>query len=389
MKNTYKILSASILAAFSVNANAQWATINVQDVINRMYTMSGFNSVTGAVTTLNSSTQQQMKQTAQNQQDTDMRNRYSMYQNNLLNQTGGTIKPQPTIQDCIAASPKNNAANAGVRAAGGGGGSKYSPTKDVAQGPKQEAELNSKILADKASLGTCVPNDNGVSGCTDSYGSKAGADWHPRGLDGNAKGIPMNAESNSGGKPIALYNDYTLDAEYWKATSKNIAAQTGYNLPKSLTAEQNKANPNYDATIIPINAKISAAQEALYFSARMKQMPNEKPPGGSTADTLWNGGADYANITGLAGPAPDKPSLYDVLNYGAYNGLVGTSKGSLDIEELNRRVALTNFILWKQFQQQEQANRLLANILMQQVAPVSMGAADGLYKDAISRTPGK
>lgn len=380
MKFKKTILSTSVVLALTCyeTANAQWAVLNVGDIINRIYTQAGFDGVAGKIAELTSTTQQQVVQNANNVAATDVRARVGNAQYDVFQRVGPNAGPQPNLADCVAATKKQQA-SAGVKAAGGGGGGgPNSPTREI-NGPadKTDADKPAQIINAKKDLDTCTVNDNGLNGCSGQNGAYAAGDFHPRGMDGDMSGIIID-------QPGPYLNSYTISkkGKGWAVAQQNIKNQTLYGAPKGLDPSQLSKNQAYVALSTPLNAKLYAAEEALMFSARMKQESEAAPSG--VAGDFWNSGSDYAKITGLKGPAPKNPSLYDTVNYSVMNAYTGDPSGSLDEAELNRRLALSNFILWKSYQQQEQTNRLLANILVQLVTPVNPTQVDNSHQKAIS-----
>lgn len=388
----YKILASSIILAFSAQSQAAWPTINIGDIINRMFMSAGFNGVAGQVSQLNATTQAAAKKAAEVQgaavADQGSRLRVTMAQQDVYNKVGPNIGKPPGLQECVDATKKQANSAAVAAAGGGGGGGKPSPNGDVTkEAPKKDADRPAQILQQKAALDACTVNDKGITGC-DSKGVYAGGDIHPRGMDGDMAGIDIDTDKE-------ILKSYTISktagkngSTGWGVAQQNIYNQTKYAAPKGLTPDQLSENQGYAALTAPMNAKLNAASEALLFSARMRQESASAPSG--VAGEFWNSGSDYKKVTGLAGPAPSKPSLYDVVNYSVMNAYTGKPEGSLDEEELNRRLALSNFILWKTYQQQEQTNRLLANILTQMVTPVSASQIDNAHQKAsLGKAAGK
>lgn len=387
MKFKKTILTTSIVLALGSygTANAQWAVFNVGDIINRIFTQSGFDGLAGKISELTTTTQQQVVQAANNVAAGDVRGRVANAQLDVYQRVGPNAGPQPNLADCVAATKRQTASAAVAAAGGGGGGGPRSPTKELTkEAPKKDAERPAEIVSAKKELDACTVNDKGLKGCDGTNGQYAAGDFHPRGMDGDIQGLDPEV-------PGPYLKSYTIsnsnDSKGWKVAQQNIRNQTMYGAPKGLTPDQLANNQGYAALTTPLNAKLYAAEEALMFSARMRQEAASAPTG--VAGTFWNSGSDYKKITGLAGPAPTKPSLYDSTNYSVMNAYTGDPSGSLDEAELNRRLALSNFILWKQYQQQEQTNRLLANILTQMVTPVSAAQVENANNVANSNTKGK
>lgn len=372
-KKTYiTILVSAIGFGYALPSFAQWAVIDQTLIATNR---AGFNGLGGQIQQLNSATAAMMQQNAMNLQNADIRARGAAAQQDILNKTGGTLRQQPTLAECVAITQakKQQASIKASTRKGGGSGNVTSPDELANKAPESDTELADKTVAPKSKLGTCTENDAGSGGCkAGEVGPYAAGDFHPRGLDCNIKGISLTDQTD------AICNNYTMDKESYDVAMQNARNQSLYAQPKRLTQDQMAKNPNYNAVVTPINAKLFAANEALMFNARMKQQSATAPSG--AAKDMWNGGADYTDVTGLKS-VPEKPSLYDMVNYSVYNAYSGKTTPNLDITEVNKRLSLTNFILWKQYQQQEQQTRLLANILTQMVTPVNTGAANSINNE--------
>lgn len=368
-KNTIKIISVLVAGlGMSTMASAQWAVTNINDTVNQLINKAGFSSLNNQAGATNLLLQQQAVQQIKNQEDTQKRQLFNGQMTNLENKTGANVPAQPSLQMCIALS-QNKDKQSSVQSAGGGGGSSTHPDNKLTKANDDLGKNDADTTKNKSALQTCTPNDAGAGGCSgkDTYGAYAAGDYHPRGMDGQIDG---SIKPNTTGP---MYKSYTIDAKQWPIATQNVANQTMYANPISLTEEEMKANPSYNATATIIRAKLSAASEALMSQLRLKQA-SAKPIQG-TAKSFWDGGADYTDLTGLKGPAPTNPSLYDVLNYSVAKNFLGKDTDSLDIEELNKRVALQTYIQWQIFKQNEQLIRLNANMLTQMVAPVEPSQA--------------
>ena len=372
-KNTIKKISTLIaglgLATVSNLASAQWAVTNVNDTMNQAIWKAGFNSVSTQGAAGNVALQQIMTQQVKNQEDTQKRDLYNSQIQNLQAKTGANVQQPPSLQQCIQLSQNRNRSAAGA-AAGGGGGNSYHPDNKLDKAAPSIADIQTSVVKDKAALGTCTANDAGIGGCSGTGQSSpyAAGDYHPRSLLGNVQGIPLNTTGS-------LYNNYTFGAKELQVASKNVQNAALYGNPIGLTEQENKNAPTYDAEATIIRSKLAAAAEALMSVVRMKQAPTT--PINGTAKDLWADAAgNYTQITGNK-QYPSKPSLYDILNYSVYNQFLGNDTAALDIQEVNKRLALNNFLMWKLYQQQEQMLILQAQSLTQQVTPVS---ASNVYK---------
>ena len=361
MKNyKLKLLSIALLSIGATSANAQWAVTNVNDATNQLIWKAGSSAISNQVAGVNTATQTMMINMQKNLQTTDKANRGATFQAEAIKYMKSTA---PTLQQCINRTESSGKAGA-IAAAAGGGGSPYSPEATTTKAPESETKIAENVLKNKATLGTCTAQDINTGGCTATTASPYQAgDYHPRGMDGDIQNIPVNSKG-------PLYNSYTLNSKGNDVAQQNIYNQTSYGQPRSLTPDENAKNPQYNLTATVVNSKLNVAKEALQSLTRMKQ-PSAAPLQG-TAAKFWNNGANFTTVTGLKGPAPKNPSLYDVVNYSVMDAFAGSSTAPTDITELNKRVALNNFIMWKIYQQNEQMIRLQANQLVQSVTPAQL-----------------
>lgn len=366
MKTNTKIKIVSLMVAglgLSSVAHAQWAVTNVNDTVNQLIMKAGFNTMSSQNSANNVALQQMMKQQITNQDDTQKRDLFNAQIQNLQNKTGANVPQPPSLQQCIQLSQNKNRAAAGA-AAGGGGGNPQHPDNKLDKAPPSLQAIQNDVLKDKAALGTCTTNDAGTGGCsgTGQTSPYAAGDYHPRALLGNIQGIPMNTTGS-------LYNNYTFGQKELQVASKNVQNAALYGNPIGLTEQENKNSPTYNAEATIVRSKLAASAEALMSVVRMRQAPASPVQG--TAKDLWKDArSNYTEITGNK-VYPNNPSLYDILNYSATNQFLGNDTSPLDIQELNKRIALNNYLLWKTYQQQEQLLILQAQTLTQQVAPVS------------------
>jgi hypothetical protein len=388
-----KVISSSVLLlAFNSSAHAQWAVIDPANIaqttivaakstLTAVYDYYGMlaNAANGQGIQENTQAINLMqKQSVLNLETQDMMNRKALGDAKL-----GSIAYDmlPTLAACAEASgntpnsPKGAAGRAAV--SGGGGGS---------QGGEARAKMVTSTLAGQAAvlkeqreLGTCIAELEGSAGCSGN-GVYAGADMHPRGIKGNVKGIARSTEDGS------AYNSYTLDAEAFKVAKKYAGDMTYYDKPKVPTPAQLERNPAYAVAYRSMEGKLDAAQDTFMDIIRFKK---ESPVSviGTVPGKMWSdiSDAEYTKVTGLAKKPRDKPAMYDILNFQVNNDYYGNEKADLkSMEEVNKRLALSNYLNWQQYKQQENTNILLAHILVQLTTPVNKSQVDAEFNKTVS-----
>jgi hypothetical protein len=385
------ISSAVLLLAFNSSAHAQWAVIDPANIaqstiiaakstLSAVYNYYGMMASAANGQGIQETTQAvnlMQKQSVLNLETQDMMNRKAMGDAKL-----GSIAydMMPTLAACAEASgntvnsPKSAAGRAAV--SGGGGGSQGYESR--AKGVTSTIAAQAAVLREQKELGTCVAELAGSAGC-DGNGDYAGADMHPRGIKGNVKGIARSTEDSS------AYNNYTLDAEAFKVAKKYAADMTYYDKPKVLSKPQLEKNPGYAALYRSVQGKLDAAQDTFMDISRFKK---ESPVSitGTIPGKMWSdiSDAEYTKVTGLAKKPKDKPGMYDIVNFQVNNDYYGNEKADLkSMEEVNKRLALSNYLNWQQYKQQENTNILLAHILVQLTTPANKAKIDEEYNKTV------
>lgn len=395
-KNTkLKVISAAVfLLACNGTAHAQWAVIDPANIAQSTI-VAAQSTITAAKSTLSSvynyytmmasaangqgiqeTTQAvnlMQKQSVINLETQDMMNRKRMGDAKLGEIAYNML---PTLSACAEASnnasnsPKNAAGRAAVSGGGGGSQGEFARSKAVTSTSAAQAEL----LKEKKLLGTCTAETAGPAGCgATEEGTFAGADIHPRGIKGNVRDIRRDNENG------AAYNNFTHDADSFKAAKKYAADMAYYDKPKVATAEQARKNPGYTALYSAMQTKLNTAHDTIMDINRFKSASPVNI--GGTAGKAWDAitPTDFEKITGLP-KKPAKPSMYDIVNLQVNNDYYGNEKAELqNIEEVNKRLALTNYLNWQQYKQQETTNTLLAHILVQLTTPVNKNQLDAEY----------
>jgi hypothetical protein len=394
-KFNLKIVSIAVVLATSGGAaNAQWATFDAgnfgQSVITAAQTTitAAQSTLTSAYTFLTSraaaATGQAVKavgtsidaQTAQSVQNVGTAATLEAVNNGHKIEADMVINMLPTLAMCAEASQSEaKAAPAAASMRSTGGGKSGSPARKLAV--TNSATAMAETLNKKTSLGTCSSEIAGAAGCTGD-GLFAGSDVHPRGIKGNTKGV-----STTTGAPgtNAAYNNFTLEDgsngafDIAKEYASNMAY---YDKPKIAPEAQMKKNPAYASIYNSMMTKLDAANDAVNDISKLKRESGVNITS-SISGQAWAliSDADYRKVTGLGQKPKDKPSLFDMINYSVRNDYFGNKDAKLEsINEVNKRLAMTNFIAWNQYQQQENTNLLLSHILVQLTTPITKAQVD-------------
>jgi hypothetical protein len=394
--NKLKIISAAVfLLTFNNSANAQWATIDAANVAQSTITAakttlsSFYNYYTMLASGANGQGIQQttqavnlmQKQSVLNLQTQDMMQRKALGDAEMARDAWRAV---PTLEACAEASgnvdnsPKSTALRATT--SGGGGGSQGAPGR--AQMVVSTATAQAAVLKEQTTLGTCVKELAGAAGCgaDEKVNAYAGADMHPRGIKGDVKGIARDEETGP------AYNNYSLDDTAFKIAKKYASDMAYYDKPKVVPEAQLKKNPGYAAMYKSVETKLDAANDAILDIAKFKRA-SMTDISSTIPGKAWAGisNSEYVKVTGLKQKPGNKPSMYDLVNFDVKNDYFGNEKAKMDsIEEVNKRLALSNYIAWTQYQQQENTNTLLAHILVQLTTPANKALVDAEHVKTIS-----
>lgn len=390
-KNTkLKVISAAVGLLAMSSANAQWAVIDPANIaqttiiaakttlssVYNYYNMmasgangQGIQQTTQAVNLL-------QKQSVENLQTQDLMQRKALGDAKIGEIAASMM---PTIGACVEASknvaggPKSAAGSAANSSAGGGPDGRGPRATEVVS----TATALSKVLERKTTLLTCNDETAGAAGCPDNVAGASrpafsGGDVEPRGIKGDIKNVDPANESQP------AFNSYTFDDNGWKVAKKYAADMAFYDKPKVAAPAQLKKNPAYAALYSSMQIKLNAAQDSIIESAKLRRQSSTditaSVPGKAWADIS---NAEYTKVTGLKTKPATRPSLFDLVNFEVKNDYYGNEKADLaSTEEVNKRLAMNNFIGWQQYQQQENTNILLAHILVQLTTPTSKNLID-------------
>jgi len=362
-----KTILAVILVVTANTGNAQWAVI---DAANLVVNNSILGALSANLTRIDNSLKSLHHQTVSNMQ---VENALNAARDGRLEMARKAMEMVPSLDECAQLSQnvpngtKSRTVSASMRGSGGGG-SNGSVMR--ANGVTSTATAMAKVLETKVELETCNEEVKGAAGCK-SNGSYAGGDMHPRGIKGNIKGVNQANENEP------MYNNYTFDEKGWDVAKKYAADMAYYDKPKVVPEEQMKKNPAYAALYQSVQTKLNAAHNAIIDIARIRRASDPSVLN-SFPGQVWNQipNDKYQKITGLKQKS-STPSLFELVNYEVLNDYFGNEEVDLSsIEEVNKRLAISNFIAWQKYQQQENTNMLLAHILVQLTTPASKARVD-------------
>ncbi len=289
----------------------------------------------------------------------------------------------PSVDACVQASnlAPNSAKSATQKSAGkGGGGGRTDPTNRL-QSVVSNATAQAETIKQQKDLNTCVPEFGEVAGCDPKNKKEkyAGGDMHPRGIKGNIADVPRNESAKSAYKNLTYEDDKAFDV------AKNYANNMAYyDKPKVATPEQLKKNPSYVALYRAMQTKLDAAHDSVMDIIKLRRKPDSDIDTSIGTGKIWEkalSGKTYETVTGLTTAPGKRPSMFELTNFEVkYDYMGGDTKVDLSsTEEVNKRLALSNYIAWASYQQQETTNLLLSHILVQLTTPINKGQLDSEF----------
>ncbi len=380
MKNNlkFKVLAGSIFISFTPFSQAQWAVTNVNDAI--YFSPTGIftqvigklaGAVKGSVDQVALMEQASMQQDRILVKDADQRSRMALGQADIARRD---FEAMPTIRQCVEMTQKGVYAAPTVMNYSGnysGGGSNIAGQSVRANNITTTAAAQNAILQSKPAIGTCTGPGDMSPGCAGApSGQFAGADVKPKSLFAN-----MDSNGRANGMEI---KNFSLDPKGVDAATKYINDATLFDAPKYLSPAQAAKNPSYVAMYQAMMSKLNAAQDAMFDV--MKMRVGAPLASNSMAAKLWNDSKPIYNSLFPGLVHPTNPSLYELLNYNVYKDYMGTlpeSSNQIELSrETNKRLALNNFIAWRQSILMEKNNILLAHMLAQMTTPVKKEVVD-------------
>lgn len=337
------------------------------------------NAVKSSNDALRVSQQAAAKQDSLNQWDSDVRLRAALGQSAIAKRDAELY---PTIQQCVEMTRRDVVGGA-VRASMGGGSSggvaKY---KERAKAIVSDVAVLAIPLANKTAAGTCDDNDVAAGVCS-AKGRFAGADVATVGIKAN-----IDSSTRKGASEIS---NFSMSKEAYVAAQKNINDSVMYNAPKNAASDTTKAqlksNPAYLSLYNAIMSKLNAASYALNEIANAR-VGAELPAGSMAAKTWEDSKSTYEGMfPNLAWTAT--PSLAELFNFAVLRDYMGPQDTEVKdekqlLEDLNKKMALSNMIAWRSYLQQENTNILLSHMLTQMVTPINKSTVDAEFSKTVA-----
>lgn len=381
------------LMAFSSAANAQWAVTNVDDPIyfspTGIFTQTlgmMIGALKASIDQGNSLAEVRRKQAMDLVQNADVRQRAAM---GIASMAKTNANLMPTIEQCVELTKREAGSYSNQYASYGGSGFSSIPVNAQKMQLTSDSKKLSMALSQKNALGTCSQLDvsAGLDKCStvgDYGGDQSGKSTIP-GSDVSylsLKGDTNNSDKLNGtGQELANYTISTTSKGV-DVANQYIANSTLYAAPKMLPPNQLKAHPDYVAAYDQVMVKLNAAQQAMKDVLSLRIAPGSWPSQGAAYTDWQTASSNYKTLFGMN--PPKVPSVEELMNYKASNDYLGVPSDTAQTQEdilksIDRKLALNNFILMKQFNQQENMSILLSMILTQEVTPANMETVNAEY----------
>lgn len=415
-------LSVVAVGAVGSTANAQWAVTNVNDPLyfgpTGIFTQlvgQMINSSKAATDRNSAIADLDRQQTTQLHEDADARNRKAMGESMVLSKLS-ELRPQLSL--CVSISKGLGKASASAATAGGasGGGVQHArqpgnartpdltkPVQnpnDLLDGPTTDKETQAIIVETRSRLGTCSAEEvaKKMPGCIspavrDVYAGTnmlPASDISPLSLFGNTNNtLKANKQSEFASRSIpqkkSTDRNTVEDLDLSRAYINNLLMT---NLPARVDPELGRQDPQLFAQYRVLQMRIESSQKALRDILNLTVAPEATLNPSSQAGKYWNANSSaYKNLFGMN--LPPNPSMRDYISFQVSNDYMGMSdntpvSGDEILRVMNERMALANYISYRQLEAIENVNVQLAAMHMGQIAPFDMNAykagMDGLKK---------
>lgn len=371
MKKLNKILLSITFAAGSLSvANAQWS---VQDVNSNNIKKNTDDLVKAAKTQISnqeaakSATEVLSKQMSIQLEETDKRNRSNIA---LADTVKRDRDAMPTLKQCVDLTRGNVAGGGSKTARSGGGGASGKDTtvpgapayKKAQEGAKSQLrKLGMSIETAKAAsaCGT-TEMEKGSKFCGEDAGVSKfnGANISPRSLMGNYK----DNENRS-------YKNYTLDAEAQKAALEYIKVSALNHLPPIIHKDKVKSNETYLANYYIVTNGIQTAADAMTNVTSHYNEIDKPTEANGIFQTYWTKVSKAYELLDMEKPkTPSLAEMY-ILEVNKDYYMLDDEKDSdgTEIEQLknlNRKMALANYLTARQINLQEYQNILMSHLVV-------------------------
>lgn len=395
------------IGAVGGTANAQWAVTNVNDAVyfgpTGLFTqmMAHMTNSAKAATDQNTALNElNRKQNAQLVEDADQRARMAAGQAEIAKKLSAI---RPTLDACGLASEnlaKTEAAATSARGSSGGGGQPArkvnpgraanldSPTqnpKNLLDGPKTDIEANAIILETRKKLDTCSAKEvaDGFQGCKGAGGEHKfsgtemilASDISPLSLFGNTNNkLKTDKSSEFANRSITIDpDDPDKTLEVSRAYMNNLLTTR---MPKTLDTEKLLQSPDLMAQYRILQLRLESSFKPLRDILNLTIAPKILSPG--VAKDYWTKqSGKYQALLGTK--APTVPSVRDLLLFQVSNDYMGVpdsipANGDEVLKAMNQKMAVSNYLSYKQLEAIENLNVQLAVINANQLTPFDFKA---------------
>ena len=371
MKKLNKILLSITFAAGSLSvANAQWS---VQDVNSNNIKKNTDDLVKAAKTQISnqeaakSATEVLSKQMSVQLEETDKRNRSNIALADTIKRDRDAM---PTLKQCIDLTRGGSGSSGSKSSRSGGGGS--SGTDVNVPGTPAFKKAQEAAKSELRKLGMAIETAKAASACGTTEMEKNskfcgegedvskfnGANISPRSLMGNYK----DSDSRN-------YKNYTLDAEAQKAALQYIQVAALNHLPPVIHKDKVKSNETYVANYLVVANGIQTAADAITnVTSHYNEITNAI--GANDAfQTYWNSVSKSYEDLGMEKPGvPSLAEMY-LLEVQQDYYMLNTEKDNdqteiVQLKNLNRKMALANYLTARQINLQEYQNILMSHLVV-------------------------
>ncbi len=371
MKKLNKILLSITFAAGSLSvANAQWS---VQDVNSNNIKKNTDDLVKAAKTQISnqeaakSATEVLSKQMSVQLEETDKRNRSNIALADTIKRDRDAM---PTLKQCIDLTRGGSGSSGSKSSRSGGGGS--SGTDVNVPGTPAFKKAQEAAKSELRKLGMAIETAKAASACGTTEMEKHskfcgegedvskfnGANISPRSLMGNYK----DSDSRN-------YKNYTLDADAQKAALQYIQVAALNHLPPVIHKGKVKTNETYVANYLVVANGIQTAADAITnVTSHYNEITNATGANGAF-QTYWNSVSKSYEDLGME--KPEFPSLAEMylLEVQQDYYMLNTEKDNdqteiVQLKNLNRKMALANYLTARQINLQEYQNILMSHLVV-------------------------
>lgn len=380
------VLGVAIVCSSLTVANAQWS---VQDVNSNAMKGTLEDILDGVKTQITnqdaaqSSMEVMSKQQSVQMEEMDRRNRGNAAMADTIRRDRDAM---PTLQQCFDSSRGGGASAGGSAARGGGGGgggaggkSNAATEKDVKESIVSDTTRTAAIVAGLKNASACgiTKMEMASKFCTGASSSGSAISKYP-----SANISPRSLLGNFKDSPDRVFKNYTLNAEARLAADQYLITSVTNYMPPQIKEDKVKYNESYVASYLRVSNGLTTARDTMNI---VSSFYNEIVPstGNDGAKSAWNAQSMKTYWDSLAPvyvkmgmERPEIPSLTELymaeVNQDYYFLKTPIDKDLSEMEslqEMNRKISLSNFLTSRQIQLQEYQTILLAQLLTQSFLP--------------------